>query len=198
MGQECDCKLRIGARAIPGRAQLETDFLLFRGAERLKVAFKDLTAITANDGLLTLEYPGGPAVLELGAQAAKWAQKILHPPTLLDKLGVKPGLAIAIEGEFDAEFLAQLGQLTKSNADLLLYAAASAAGLARIPRLISKLKPTGSLWIVYPKGVAAIREVEVIEAGRAAGLKDTKVARFSETHTALKFSQPAKEGRSAK
>ncbi len=192
MGQECDCKLRLGARAVSGRAQLETDFLLFRGSERLKVAFKDLTAVTANDGLLTLEYPGGPAVLELGPQAAKWAQKILHPPTLLDKLGVKPGLAIAIEGEFDAEFLAQLGQLTKSKADLLLFAATNAAALARIPRLIAKLKPTGALWIVYPKGVAVIREVEVIEAGRAAGLKDTKVARFSETHTALKFSQPAK------
>jgi hypothetical protein len=45
---------------------------------------------------------------------------------------------------------------------------------------------------VYPKGVAAIREIEVIEAGRAAGLKDIKVASFSSTHTALQFALPVR------
>jgi hypothetical protein len=54
--------------------------------------------------------------------------------------------------------------------------------------LKSRLKPGGALWIVYPKGVSAIREAEVITAGRGAGLKDTKVARFSDTHAALRFS----------
>jgi hypothetical protein len=43
---------------------------------------------------------------------------------------------------------------------------------------------------VYPKGVKEIREVEVIEAGRAAGLKDIKVCAFSATHTGLKFVFP--------
>jgi hypothetical protein len=46
-----------------------------------------------------------------------------------------------------------------------------------------------ALWVVYPKGVEAIREIEVIEAGRSAGLKHTKVARCSDTHTALRFSR---------
>jgi hypothetical protein len=188
MGQECDCKLRLGGRTFAGRAQLETDFLLFRGDERLKVPLKDLTSVAANDGVLTLQFPGGPATLELGAQAERWAHKILHPPTLLEKLGVKPGLAIALEGEFDPEFQTQIGQPAKVKADLMFYAAAGTSDLARIPRLKSKLKPGGAIWIVYPKGVPAIRETEVIAAGRAAGLKDTKVVRFSDTHTALRFS----------
>lgn len=188
MGQECDCKLRLGCRTFAGHAQLETDFVLFRGGERLKVPLKDLTSVAANDGVLTLEFPGGPAALELGAQAEKWAKKILHPPTLLEKLGVKPGLAIALEGEFDQEFQTQIGQPAKAKADLLFYAAAKTSDLARIPRMKSKLKPGGAIWIVYPKGVHAIRETEVIAAGRAAGLKDTKVVRFSDTHTALRFS----------
>ena len=38
--------------------------------------------------------------------------------------------------------------------------------------------------------MTAIREVEVIERGRTAGLKDVKVASFSATHTALKFVIP--------
>jgi hypothetical protein len=188
MGQECDCNLRLRGMTFAGRAQLETDFVLFRGGERLKVPLKDLTSVAASDGVLTLQFPGGPAALELGPQAEKWARKILHPPTLLEKLGVKPGLAIALEGDFGPEFQAQTGQPAKAKVDILFYAAAKAGDLARIPRLKSRLEPGGALWIVYPKGVTAIRETEVIAAGRAAGLKDTKVARFSDTCTALRFS----------
>jgi hypothetical protein len=44
--------------------------------------------------------------------------------------------------------------------------------------------------VIYPKGVTAIREIQVIEAGRAAGLKDVKVAGFSASHTGLKFVIP--------
>jgi hypothetical protein len=49
------------------------------------------------------------------------------------------------------------------------------------------MKPKDALWIVYPKGVPAIREIDVIEAGRAVALKDVKVASFSSSHTGLKF-----------
>ncbi len=45
-------------------------------------------------------------------------------------------------------------------------------------------------WIVYPKGVKSITEAEVMKAGKAAGLVDTKVASFSSTHTALKMVIP--------
>ncbi len=114
---------------MPGRAQLETDYLLFRGGERLKVPLKDLTSVTVNDGVLTLQFPGGPAALELGVQAEKWAKKILHPPTLLEKLGVKPGLVIALEGEFGQDFQTQIGRPAKVKADLLFYAAAKTSDL---------------------------------------------------------------------
>ncbi len=193
MGLECDCKLRLGGRASTGRAQLETDFVLFRGAECLKIPLRDLTAVEAQDGVLRLEFPGGPAELDLGAAAAKWAHKILHPPTLFEKLGVKPGMSIAIEGGFDAEFRRQAGPTVEGKADLLFYAASKTSDLARLPQLQMRLNPAGAIWVVYPKGVQIIREIEVIEAGRAAGLKDTKVARFSETHTALRFSRSARE-----
>jgi hypothetical protein len=187
MGQECDCKLRIGKRTFSGRAQLENDFLLFRGGERLKIALKDLKGVVAADGVLNLDFPGGPAALELGDAAAKWERKIPHPPALLEKLGVKPGMPIALEGEFDAEFRDQIGKPVKGKADLIFFAAGKTGDLARVLRLKSQLNAGGAIWVVYPKGGAAIREAEVIEAGRAAGLKDTKVARFSETHTALRF-----------
>ena len=196
MGQELDCRLQYRKRTLPGKAYLESDYLLFRGEERLKIAFKDLTAVRADGDLLKLEFAGGPAALELGKAAEKWAQKILHPPTRAGKLGLKPGLAVRLAGEFEAAFLEDLRGSTveeKGKADLVFFAAATAQDLARIGKLKSWLKPSGGLWVVYPKGVAAIREIEVLEAGRAAGLKDTKVASFSATQTALRFVIPVAE-----
>jgi hypothetical protein len=188
MGQELECKVRLGRRALSGKAFLETDYVLFRGEERLKIPFADLTTVKAFDGILHLDYPGGPAEFDLGKYAEKWADKILHPPTRTDKLGIKPGVRVELIGKFEADFKSELksagAKLTKE-ADLTLYAAETAADLTRLP------KPKQALWIVYPKGQKTIREVEVIQAGRNAGLKDIKVAKFSETHTALKFVHPS-------
>jgi hypothetical protein len=198
VGQELDCTLRYRKRTLAGKAYLETTYILFRGEERLKIPFEQLTGVHAAGGVLKLEFAEGPALLELGAAAEKWARKILHPPTRLEKLGVKPGLAIAVEGDLDAEFLREIGEAAgggakaTAKADLLFLAAQKATDLARIARLKTRLKPRGALWVVYPKGVAAIREIEVIEAGRAAGLKDVKVASFSSTHTALRFALPVR------
>jgi hypothetical protein len=187
MGQELDCKIRLGRRSLTGKAQLETDYVLFRGEERLKLAFADLTSVKAADGILHLDYPGGRAEFELGKYAEKWADKILHPPTRTDKLGIKPGVTVALVGKFDAEFQSEMApHLTAESPDITLYAAKTAADLRRLP----KIAPKAALWIVYPKGQKTIREVEVIQAGRDAGLKDIKVARFSESHTALKFVHP--------
>jgi hypothetical protein len=185
MGQELECRLRLGKRTLAGKAYLETDYVLFRGAERVKLAFNDLTAVRAADGVLHLDYPGGPAEVELGQAAEKWAHKILHPPTRAAKLGLEPGVTDKLLGTFDPAFHAELAdagaKLVARDPDILFYAADTAAALKKLP------KPKSALWIVYPKGVKEIRETEVIAAGRAAGLKDVKVARFSATHTALQF-----------
>ena len=188
MGQELACRMQYRKRTLAGKAYLEADYLLFRGDERVKIALKDLKSVKAAAGMLVLDFDGGPAKLELGKAAEKWADKILHPPTRADKLGIKPGLSVQLLGEFEPDFLDELRDCVavKKNADLTFFAAATKKDLSQV----AKLKPAGALWIVYPKGVAAIREIEVIEAGRAAGLKDVKVASFSATHTALKFVVP--------
>ena len=181
-------------RSVAGKVYFEGDHILFRGDERLKVLTKDMRSVTARDGLLILEFPGGPAAFELGTAAEKWAHKILNPPTRAGKLGIKAGFAVRVVGEFTADFLAELGEVElvsqKAKADLVFFAAMDRAELSEAPKLAAMLKPAGALWIVYPKGVKAIRETEVIGAGRAAGLKDTKVASFSPTHTALRFVIP--------
>jgi hypothetical protein len=193
MGQEVDCKMRLPGRTLAGRAHLETDHVLFRGEERLKVLFKELTSVKVAKGVLRLEFAGGPASFELGKAAEKWAEKILHPPSRLDKLGVKNGAALALLGDFEPDFLQELEArgatvvTAREKPALVCIAAQKAADLGRIAKLADALPSKGALWVVYPKGAAAIREIEVLGAGRAAGLKDVKVARFSSTQTALKF-----------
>src|SRR5436309_13763386 len=110
MGQELACRMRYGKRSLTGKAYLETDYLLFRGEERVKLAFQDLTSVKASDGVLRLDFAGGPAELELGKAAEKWAEKILHPPSRLDKLGVKAGSTARVVGGFDAEFMEELSR----------------------------------------------------------------------------------------
>ncbi len=196
MGQELECRMRYRERALSGKAYLETDFVLFRGEERLKVPFRDLTGVSTAGGVLRLEFAGGPAELELGKAAEKWADKILHPPTRIDKLGLKPGMAVRLAGDFDPGFTDELTAngvriaAARERAALAFLETHRAAGLTKIARLAEGIIPDGAIWVVYPKGVAEIRETEVIAAGRAAGLKDVKVASFSSTHTALKFVIP--------
>jgi len=198
MGQELECTMRYQRRTLAGKAQLETGYLLFRAApsERLKLLFKDLKGVKAAAGVLKLEFDGGPAEFELGRAAEKWADKILHPPSRLDKLGVKPGLTVRLAGDFEEGFPRELetsnveSAEAPGKADLLFLAAATAGDLKCVPEMAAAIQPDGALWIVYPKGVTAIREIEVLNAGRDAGLKDVKVASFSATHTALKFVVP--------
>jgi hypothetical protein len=194
MGQEVECRLRYQKRTLAGKAYLETDYVLFRGEERIKILLKDVTLVEAAGGRLTLTFDGGPAEFELGKAAEKWRDKILHPPSRLDKLGVKAGLSVRLVGDFPADFTEELSEspMAKagSKADLIFLAVAKSADLGKLARLLQDIKSDGALWVIYPKGVLTIREIEVIEAGRDVGLKDVKVANFSTTHTALKFVIP--------
>jgi hypothetical protein len=196
MGMERDCKLHVRGKTISGKAQLESDHLLFRGTERLKIMLKDLSHVQADSGILTVHFADGPAAFELGPAAEKWAHKILNPPSRLDKLGVKPGLLVSLEGTFETGFAQEVRAHNaevvtgRTKRDLIFLAVEHADELAAIPKFVEKMKPDGGLWVVYPKGVKIVREIQVLDAGRAAGLKDLKVASFSPTHTALKFVIP--------
>src|SRR5262245_27458648 len=98
MGQEATCRARVDGHATEGKARLEEMVLVFRGDVRFKVALKDLRRVVARAGRLQLEWPDGKAVLDLGDQAQRWAEKIRNPPSLLDKLGLKPGGRVSVIG----------------------------------------------------------------------------------------------------
>jgi hypothetical protein len=199
MGQEVNCKLRLGKKVAEGKALLESQELIFRASDlRLKIAFRVMSSIEAKDGWLCIRYPDGTVALDLGARAPKWAEKILHPKSLIDKLGVKAGMRISVLGVCGGDFRRDLASGTKDvaegkaapDSDLIFLGADSAKDLDRLRALQKSIKPNGAIWVVYPKGQKHITEGGVFAAGKQAGLVDVKVASFSPTHTALKFVIP--------
>ena len=200
MGYEINCRARFGNRDSEGKALIESDHVLFRGGFRCKILFCDLDRVVAQNGALRLSGPEGELWLELGEKALVWADKILHPKSRGEKLGLKPGLQVALINLPDSQFRSELTKSeakvasarSKSECDLVFFGVEQASELAKISALIARLKERGGLWIIYPKGQSQIPESAVILAGRAAGLKDVTVVSFSATETALKFVRPLK------
>ena len=117
---------------------------------------------------------------------------------LIDKLGVKPRQKIAVLGVESVEFLTELAARVPeysrgkrvNEAHLIFFSAEAVADLAQLSSLGRSIQKDGAIWVVYPKGQKHIREIDVINAGKAAGLTDNKVCSFSATHTALRFCIP--------
>src|SRR5439155_14227659 len=114
MGNEAFCKVRVGKQESEGKALLETSEILFRGDFRLKIPLSTVKSAKAAGGELCLETAHGAAIFQLGSQAGRWLEKILHPKSRIAKLGVKSGAKVSLMGEFEAEFLRRIRALTKS------------------------------------------------------------------------------------
>src|SRR2546422_8949324 len=155
MGKELNCSVRFGKQQSEGKALLETSEILFRGEFRLKIPFSTITSAKAVDGELRLQTADGLAIFRLGVPAEKWCDKILHPKSRIEKLGVKPGAKVALLGEFEAEFLRELGSLTRtvskgkaaSDSDWIFFAAVSKEDLAAaLPKISKSMQGATALW----------------------------------------------------
>ena len=201
MGSEIHCSMKFGGKIFAGKALLETEELIFRGDHPLTIPFKKMKSVEADDNELTVVFDGGTVSFTIEKKAEQWQEKILHPKSVLDKLGIKEDSVVSIGGVTDKDFLNKLKSKTKNvsvkglqeNSDIIFYAADSKKELEEIRDLKRYLKSNGALWIVFLKGkLAKIRDVDVMAEGKKAGLVDVKVVSFSETQTALKLVIPVK------
>jgi hypothetical protein len=199
MGNEAQCVVKSGGKKAAGKALLETTELIFRSESlRLKIPFSQIKSVKAVDGELRIESPDGSVIFELGSEAEKWAHKILNPKSRMEKLGLKQGAKVSVIGKLDPEFEAELekvspdfecGAITKDTEWILLIAETQ-KDLAKAINIAKVMRGAVALWVIYPKGRKDITEMDVLNAGRKARLKDIKVMSFSSTHTALKFVIP--------
>jgi len=128
----------------------------------------------------------------------------IYTTPLLDKLGIRPGMRVAIVGDLDAddeaaEFRAMLADRTsdvtdgppKPDTDVVLLLADSTAELAALPKLRRRLRPNGAIWVVSRKGrTSTLRDVEVMAAAREHDLIDNKVVAFSPARTSIRLVIP--------
>ena len=105
MGSESSCRIEVDGVAGDGKVLLETDELIVRGAMRLKIPFRDIREVSASDGALHVRWDDHHGRFDVGAQAAKWVEKIRNPKSVIDKIGVKAGQAVSIVGRVEAEFV---------------------------------------------------------------------------------------------
>jgi hypothetical protein len=207
MGNEVKCRVRFGKQESEGKVLLETSEIIFRGDFRLKIPFATMKSVKVVDGGLQVSTAEGLAIFEVGAGAAeKWREKILHPKSRIEKLGVQAGSKVTLMGfgKMDGEFLREVEKATGAaptamkgevrDAQWIFLKAETIKELAQLSKIAKGMQGAAGLWVVYPKGNAKgsqkITEGEVLSEGRAAGLKDVKVVGFSPTHTALKFVIP--------
>jgi len=199
MGQELPCALEYRGRKSSGKAYLESDHIRFRGATRVDILIKQIKGVECDRGDLILQLPEGTAVLSLGAHAAKWARKLLNPPSLLDKLGLKEGQKVAVSDAPGGEaFVEQIAARTKipvqrrlsAGLDIIIAGFDKAADLNKLERYYRYLTKDGAIWAVIPKGSREMPSSALFEVGRHVGLTDNKVAKFSDIHTAYRFVIP--------
>ena len=127
---------------------------------------------------------------------------------LLDKLGVRPGMRVAIVGPLedddevpagDPTFLDRLRERTSDitigppapDTDVVFLPADGSADLQRLVDLRPRIRSNGAIWVVSRKGRAAtLRDVEVMAAARSHDLIDNKVVAFSARRTAIRLVIP--------
>ncbi|MBP6014617.1 MAG: DUF3052 domain-containing protein [Alphaproteobacteria bacterium] len=195
MGREALTEYVSGKERAQVRAHLDSLALQLSGAKKLSVALADVRTAVASGDLLKVETTTTKFTLALGArEAAAWAKKILNPPSLADKLGIKPGVTVAIVGERiaeiddatpDAKHIASLAKAKTvlAGANVVCLALTAEKDIAVAAKMLGEKT---ALWLVYRKGTKPNGD-DIIMQARKAGLKDTKVARISETHAALRF-----------
>ena len=123
----------------------------------------------------------------------------VYTTPLLDKVGLRPGMRVALIDIEDPDIRPLIAERTteltegwpEPDTDIVLLGADTTDALAPLEALAARIRPNGAIWVVSRKGAAAtLRDVQVIDAARDAGLVDNKVASFSATHTALRLVIP--------
>src|SRR5205807_2920069 len=80
---------------------------------------------------------------------------------------------------------------TGPDLDMLFYMVREPADLLSLGELSELINDAGALWVLRVKGPGLrVREVDVIDAGKAAGLVDNKIASFSELYAAMRLVVP--------
>ena len=212
MGKEARVMAEIGEWFGDGKLLLETDDLMFRGARKLTIPLSGISAVRDVNGWLEIDHADGTARFDLGSFTTKWIEAIKNPRTRADKLDAKAGIRVGIVNVPEPTFHDEVRERTEQveapltdgaravqsmvgtnderDLDILYLGIAAPDDIGAITTLRKRVKQTGAIWVIHPKGDRTMSHDAIMAVARPSGLVDVKSARFSETHGALKLMVP--------
>ena len=124
-------------------------------------------------------YSGTPLVKKLGIKEDARVLLVNPPQGFLETLGGLPPGAELVSSR------------SREMLDVVLLFVPSQQGLQQFGKLAPRLKPTGGLWVCWPKKASGVKtdltDGVVREFGLTAGLVDNKVCAVDETWSGLRF-----------
>src|SRR5262245_59855690 len=109
MGAETTCAVTVNGKTSAAKVRLETTLLQIRGTDlKLDVPFSAMKKVAAHDGSVSIGYAGGRVTRALGTSAARWADKIMHRPSRLAKIGARAEWRTVVVGDVEKEFIEEL------------------------------------------------------------------------------------------
>ena len=116
---------------------------------------------------------------------------------MVDKLGIKPGYAVALIGLADGELRQRVLERTgraPAAADeapdvVLVWADAATDAVATLEDWKARIEPSGGIWLLTPKRSQPgyVDQIDLIEAGKLAGVVDNKICSVSDTTSGIRF-----------
>ena len=196
MGLEQRSRAIVDGMESEGKLYLDSKCLSFRSKTlSFAIDLGPLVKVAQQGTWLEVRSKKTVVLLEIGSSAPKWMEKILHPPNLLQKLGVKANIRCFIAGRFSASFRRDLDsagvQWVKKVGDsqLAFLLVKSERELTKIQELSQQMQPKQSIWIVSPKGDDSLPQNQVMSFCRSSQLGPSKVASFDEHLTAMRYSK---------
>ena len=203
MGLELAGRARLsprGGSVTEGAAKihLETDHVIVRGEVRAKIPRSEILEVTVRGETVTVRHAGGMLSVTLGGVAQKFAERLVAPPkSRLEKMEIGEGATVVVLNFRNPEFTTELKAINaivstraKADSELIVLGVEKVGDLQRIAVAAKSLAPAGALWVIHPKGIDGVKDTAIFDHATEAGLTYTKVARFSETHTAEKLVIP--------
>ncbi|MEM7783023.1 MAG: hypothetical protein AAF623_06700, partial [Planctomycetota bacterium] len=174
----------------------DSEKLEFRGPEiRWSVQVGKGTSAKVDGDTIKVTRGSKSVTFTVGSKADHWQNKILNPPTLATKLGLKKDQAFTIRGSFDNSFQKQLlahglvkGKTAKT-CDICFILLESASNLSRFDKLAQSVSTGTHIWAVFPKGAKQITRSQVIAAGKLNGMGPGKGISFDAVHSAMRFTR---------
>ena len=199
MGLETRSTARKGKSEFEGKLYLDSEYLQFKSKElpwKIKLG-KGITAkklkgqLQVSDGNSTLSF-------DVGDDADRWIKKILNPPALMTKLGVKGEHKCFVSAGFSKEFKEELkiasAGITRSleKAGLIFHFVPDSSKIDQLVDLLGDVPDGVNIWVVWPKSSPKVSQGEIMDCAKKFGFGPSKTASFSAEASSMRFARKKK------